>query len=111
MPEPKRPKKRSRLCRFLRAVLLTAGILALLSVLLVLAAVLTVDKWIVPLGVRLTGVEIEGKPGVIVSVPKREIILTDLVVKRPEGRIELKSCGLERLKGTAPPPSRNTGEP
>ena len=66
-----------------------------MSVLLVLAAVLTVDKWIVPLGVRLTGVEIEGKPGVIVSVPKREIILTDLVVKRPEGRIELKSCGLK----------------
>ena len=95
MPESKRLKKRSRLRGFLLAVFLTAGILVLLCALLVLVAMLTVDKWIVPLGVRITGVEIEGTPGVIVSIPNREIILTDLVVKRPEGRIELKSCGLK----------------
>ena len=80
---------------FLRVVLLTAGILVVLSVLLVLVVVLTVDKWIVPLGARIAGVEIEGEPGVMVSIQNREIFLTDLVVKRPEGRIELKSCGLK----------------
>ena len=98
MPEPNRPKKRSGFRRFLRAVLLTAGILVFFAVLLGLVVVLTVEKWIVPVGARIAGVEIEGTPGVIVSIPKREIILTDLVVKRPEGRIELKSCGL-RLDG------------
>lgn len=95
MPDPKRTKKRSRLRRFLRAVFLTAGILALVCVLLSLVALLTVDKWIVPVGARIAGVEIEGTPGVMVSIPNRTIILTDLIVKRPEGRIKLKSCGLK----------------
>ena len=95
MPESKRPKKRSRLRGFLVAVFLTGGILVLFFLLFVLVALLTVENWIVPLGARIAGVEIEGTPGVIVSIPNRSIILTDLVVKRPEGRIELKSCGLK----------------
>ncbi len=93
MPEPKRPKKRSILYRLLNAVILTAGLLALLAVFLVAFALMTVDMWIVPFGAWCAGVEVVGEPGVIVSIPKREIFLTGLTVKCPGGRIEMKSFG------------------
>ena len=78
----------------LKTVCWTAGILVLLAVFACVAALFTVDQWIVPFGAWCAGVEVEGKPGVMVSIVNREIILTGLKVKCPAGTLEAKSCGL-----------------
>ncbi len=98
MSEPKPTKKRSPLRRFLKAVFWTAGILVFLLVFASLAALFTVDQWIVPAGAWLAGVEVEGEPDVMVSIPDREIMLTGLKLKTPAGVIEAKTFGL-RLDG------------
>jgi len=93
MSATKRTKKRTKLRRFLKTVLWTAGGIVLLSLFLFIAALLTVDRWVVPFGAWCTGVEVEGEPEVIVSLSRREIILTGLKVKMRDGRFEAKSCG------------------
>ena len=93
MTEQKQPKARSPLRKIAKAVCWTAGILVFLVVFAFIAALLTVDQWIVPLGAWCLDVEVVGTPGVMVSVAKREIILTDLKVNCPAGTIETKSCG------------------
>ena len=87
-------KKRSLLRRTLKAVCWTAGILVFLTVAAGVAALFTIDRWIVPLGAWCAGVEIEGEPGVMVSIANREIILTGLKAKSSAGQFEAKSCGL-----------------
>ena len=94
MPENKQKKTRSPLRRTLKAVCWTAGILVFLTVFAGVAALFTIDRWIVPLGAWCAGVEIEGEPGVMVSIANREIILTGLKAKCPAGQFEAKSCGL-----------------
>ena len=91
---PKKNNSRKRR-KILKIVLWTAGILALLSVLLPGAALLTVDLWIVPLAARYAGVEVIGSPGVKVSLRNREIVLTGLHVKCDAGSFETKTCRLK----------------
>ena len=98
MSEPKQTKKRFPLRKILKAVFWTAGILVFLFAFLSCAALFTIDKWIVPFGAWCADVEVEGKPGVMVSLGDREIILTGLKVKTPAGVIEARSFGL-RLDG------------
>ena len=98
MSEPNQIKKRSPLRRTLKAVFLTVGIIVFLFAFAVLAALFTIDQWIVPVGAWLAGVEVEGEPGVLVSLSNREIMLTGLKMRTPAGVIEAKSCGL-RLDG------------
>ena len=98
MTEQKQPKSRSPLRKTLRAVCWTAGILVFLIVFACIAAFLTIDQWIVPVGAWCADVEIVGEPGVMVSVRNREIILTGLKARCPAGEIEAKSCGF-RLDG------------
>ena len=94
MTEPKHPKTRSPLRRLLRAVFWTAGILVFLAVFACLAALFTIDWWIVPVGAWCMGVEVEGEPGVMVSIPNREIFMTDLKVRTRAGLFEANSYGL-----------------
>ena len=94
MTEQKQPKAHSPLRRLLKTVCWTVGILVFLLATACIAAVFTVDRWIVPLGAWYAGVEVEGEPGVMVSIVNREIILTGLKVKSPAGVIEANSCGL-----------------
>ena len=94
MTEQKQPKPCSHLRRTLKAVCWTAGILVFLAVAACIAALFTVDRWIVPFGAWCADVEVEGEPGVMVSIANREIILTGLKVKCPAGVIEARSCGL-----------------
>ena len=98
MTEQKQSKVRSPLRKILRAVCWTAGILVFLIVFAGIAAFLTIDQWIVPVGAWCADVEIVGEPGVMVSVRNREIILTGLKARCPAGEIEAKSCGF-RLDG------------
>ena len=98
MTELKSPKKQSKTRRSLKAVFWSAGILVFLSVLFCIVALLTIDLWIVPFCAWYAGVEVDGEPGVMVSIRNREIILTSLKVKSPSGLFEAKSCGL-RLDG------------
>lgn len=98
MSEPKQKIKRSPLRGFLKAVFRTAGILVFLLVFASLAALFTVDQWIVPLGAWCAGVEIEGEPDVMVSFEDREILVAGLRLKTPAGTVEAKSLGL-RLDG------------
>ena len=98
MTEPKQKKKRSPLLRFLKAVFRTVGILVFLLVFAFLAALFTIDQWIVPFGAWCAGVEVEGEPDVMVSIPDREILVAGLKVKAPVGVIEARSFGL-RLDG------------
>ena len=98
MPEPKQTKKRSPLRRFLKAVFRTAVILVFLLVFAFLAALFTIDQWIVPFGAWCAGVEVEGEPDVMVSFSDREILVAGLKVKTPAGEIEARSFGL-RLDG------------
>lgn len=98
MPEPKQTKKRSPLRRFLKAVFRTAVILVFLLVFAFLAALFTIDQWIVPFGAWCAGVEVEGEPDVMVSFSDREILVAGLKMKAPAGEIEARSFGL-RLDG------------
>ena len=98
MSEPKQTKKRSPLRRFLKAVFRTVCILVFLLVFAFLAALFTIDRWIVPFGAWCAGVEVEGEPDVMVSIPDREILVVGLKMKSPAGEIEAKSFGL-RLDG------------
>ena len=82
----------------MKTVLWTAGIILLLIAFACLTAVLTVDRWIVPLSAMYAGVEVEGEPGVKVSLTDREIVLSGLKLKSPAGTIEVESCGV-RLDG------------
>ena len=100
MSEPKQPKKQTKLRRIMKAVLWTAGIFLLLSVLVCLVAVFTVDQWIVPFGAWCAGVEVEGEPCVSISFLNREVVLTGLKVNLPAGQVEAKTFGL-RLDGIA----------
>ena len=93
MTEKKHSGARSPLRRILKAVCWTAGILVFLLAFAGIAALLTVDQWIVPLGAWCVDVEVVGNPGVAVSIANHEIILTELKVKCPAGVIEAKSCG------------------
>ena len=95
MPEPKQTKKRPPLHRFLKAVFWTAGILVFLLVFASIVALFTIDKWIVPFGAWCAGVEVEGEPGVIVSLADREILVAGLKVKTPAGEIEARTLGLK----------------
>ena len=95
MPEPKQTKKRPSPRKCLKTVFRTVGILVFLAVFISCAALFTIDKWIVPFGAWCAGVEVEGEPGVMVSLADREIILTGLKVKTPAGRIEARSFGLK----------------
>ena len=94
MTQPKQPKPRSPLRRILKAVCWTVGILVFLLAFACIVALFTVDRWIVPFGAWCAGVEVEGEPGVMVSIRNREIILTGLKVRSPAGVFEAKSCGL-----------------
>jgi len=76
-------------------VLRTMGLFVVLAMLLLSAALLTVDFWIVPLAARCAGVEVIGSPGVKVSLLKREISLTGLHAKCNAGSFETKTCGLK----------------
>ena len=82
----------------MKAVFWTAGIFLLLISLACLIALLTVDKWIVPFGAWCAGVEVEGEPGVSVSLTDRRIVLSGLKVSFPTGKIEAETCGL-RIDG------------
>lgn len=57
-------------------------------------AVLTADLWIVPVGAWYAGVEVEGTPGVSLSLSNRELLLTDLKLRTEAGVFEARSCGL-----------------
>lgn len=94
MTELKRPKARSPLRRTLKAVCWTAGVLVFLAAAACVAALFTADRWIVPFGAWCADVEVEGEPGVMVSIANREIILTGLKVRCPAGVVEARSCGL-----------------
>ena len=94
MSEQKQNKKRSLLRRALKAVFWTAGTLIFLVVFVCLAALFTVDQWIVPFGAWCAGVEVEGTPGVMVSILDREILLSGLKVRFPAGEFESKLFGL-----------------
>lgn len=94
MTEPKQKKKRSTLRRILRAVFWTAGMGVFLAAFVFLAALFTIDQWIVPVGAWCMGVEVVGEPGVMVSISNREIFMTGLKVKTPAGLFEAKSYGL-----------------
>jgi hypothetical protein len=94
MNEPKQTKTRSRLRRPLKTFFLTAAVLAFLLVFALIAAVLTVDRWIVPVGAWLADVEVVGEPGVMVSFANREVILSGLRMKCAAGEFEARSCGL-----------------
>lgn len=100
MTEPKQRKKRSPLRKLLKAVFWTAGICVFLTVFAAFVALFTVDQWIVPFGAWCAGVEIEGEPDVMVSIPDREIILSGLKVRLPggSGDVEARLFGL-RLDG------------
>jgi len=98
MTESKRPKTKSKTRWFLKVLFRTACVLVFLGVFIGVAALLTIDLWIVPLGAWYAGVEVDGEPGVMVSISNREIFLTDLRVNTPSGRFEAKSCGM-RLDG------------
>ncbi|MBP5585690.1 MAG: hypothetical protein J6Y92_04985 [Lentisphaeria bacterium] len=93
MTEPKQKKKRSPLRRLLKAVFWTAGILVFLLAFAFFAALFTIDRWIVPFGAWCADVEVEGEPGVIVSIANREILLTGLKVKFPDGEVEAAKLG------------------
>ena len=95
MNEPKQTKKRSPLRKLMKAVFRTAGILLFLAAFAFLAALFTIDRWIVPFGAWCADVEVEGKPGVMVSIADREIFLTGLKVKFPAGVIEAKTFCLK----------------
>ena len=98
MNEPKQTKPRSRLRRLLKVVIRTAAVLVLLLSFASVAAVLTVDRWIVPFGAWIADVEVVGEPGVMVSFANREIILSGLKLRCAAGEFEARSCGL-RLDG------------
>lgn len=98
MSEQKQKKKQSRTRRIVKAVLWTAGIFLFLIAFVCLAAALTVDRWIVPVCAGYAGVEVEGEPGVKVSLPDREIVLSGLKLNFPAGKVEVERCGL-RLDG------------
>ena len=98
MSEPKQKKKRSPLRRFLKAVFRMAGILVFLLVFASLAALFTIDQWIMPFVAWCAGVELEGEPDVMVSLSDREILVAGLKVNTPAGVIEAKTFGL-RLDG------------
>ena len=98
MSDNKRIRKPSALRRFFRVVLWTACLAVVLLLLAVLTAVLTADMWIVPAGAWYAGVEVEGTPGVSLSLSNRELLLTDLKLKTSVGTFEAKSCGL-RFEG------------
>ena len=94
MNEPKQSKPRSRPRRVLKAVFRTAAVLVFLFAFALIAAVLTVDRWIVPVGAWFAGVEVVGEPGVMISFSNREIILSGLKLKCAAGEFEARSCGL-----------------
>lgn len=98
MSEKKQKKKQSRTRRIVKAVLWTAGIFLLLIAFACLAAVLTVDRWIVPVCAWYTGVEVEGEPDVKVSLSDRELVLSGLKLNFPAGQVEIRSYGF-RLDG------------
>ena len=100
MTEQKTIKRRSPLRRFLKAVSWTAGILVFLAVLAFLLALFTIDRWIVPFGAWCADVEVEGEPGVNVSLADRGIVLTGLKVKLPDGMLEADKFEF-RLDGVA----------
>ena len=100
MTEPKQTKKRSPLRKFLKTVFWAVGVFVFLSVFAFLAALFTIDQWIVPVGAWCAGVEVEGDPDVMVSISDREVILTGLKVRLPAdaGEVEAKVFGM-RLDG------------
>ena len=98
MTDKKQKKKQSRTRRIVKAVLRTAGVFLLLIAFACLTAVLTVDRWIVPVCVRYAGVEVEGEPDVKVSLSGREIALNGLKLNTPAGKIEVRNCAL-RIDG------------
>ncbi len=100
MTEPKQTKKRQPLRKLMKAVLRTAGILVFLIVFASAVALFTIDQWIVPFVAWCAGVEIEGEPGVVVSISDREILLSGLKMKTPAGVIEARTFGL-KLDGVA----------
>ena len=94
MTDKKQKKKQSRTRRIVKAVLLTAGVFLLLIAFACLAAVLTIDRWIVPVCVLYAGIEVEGEPDVKVSLSGREIALNGLKLNTPAGKIEVRNCAL-----------------
>ena len=98
MSKSKQTKARSPLRRILKAVLRTVCVLVFLLVFAAIAALLTVDRWVVPFAAWIADVEVVGEPGVIVFLANREVFLSGLKVKCPAGVIEARSCGF-RLDG------------
>ena len=94
MKELKQTTKRSPIRKLMKAVLWTAGILVFLTAFVFLAALFTIDQWIVPFGAWCADVEVEGEPGVAVSIANREILLTGLKVRFSAGEIEADTLGL-----------------
>ena len=94
MSKSKQTKARSPLRRILKAVLRTACVLVFLLVFAAIAALLTVDRWVVPFAAWIADVEVVGEPGVIVFLANREVFLSGLKVKCPAGVIEAKTCGV-----------------
>ena len=94
MSEKNRIRKPSKPRRLLRFVLWTVGLPLVLILIAAAVAVLTADLWIVPLGAWYAGVEVEGTPGVSLSLTNRELLLTDLKLRTQVGTFTAKSCGL-----------------
>ena len=94
MPEKNRIRKPSRPWRVLRVVLWIVAVPLLLLLVAASLAVLTADLWIVPVGAWYAGVEVEGTPGVSLSLSNRELLLTDLKLRTDVGVFEARSCGL-----------------
>ena len=74
MPEQNRISQPSRLRRVLRVLLWTAAVPLILILVAVSLAILTADLWIVPVGAWYAGVEVEGTPGVSLSLSNRELL-------------------------------------
>ena len=94
MPEQNRIRKPSRTRRILRIVFWMVAAPVILLLVAVSLAILTADLWIVPVGAWYAGVEVEGTPGVSLSLSNRELLLTDLKMRTEAGIFEARSCGL-----------------
>ncbi len=94
MPEQNPIRTTSRLPRSLRIAFWTVAVPVILLLVAVSLAILTADLWIVPVGAWYAGVEVEGTPGVSLSISNRELLLTDLKMKTEVGVFEARSCGL-----------------
>ena len=94
MPEHNHIRKPSRPWRVIRFVIWIVTMLLILLLVAVSLAILTADLWIVPVGAWYAGVEVEGTPGVSLSISNRELLLTDLKMRTEVGVFEARSCGL-----------------